>query len=414
MQIARYSRLSLIHILLVLVLCCLNFPHAIFAIGQQQYVTSIAQPGSFAIAQGNSTASIYVDSQDWPGVIRAAGDLQSDIGRVTSRKPSILHEMESLSGNVIIIGTIGKSRIIDGLAEAGKIDVGRIAGKWESFSIQVVRRPLPDVATALVIAGSDKRGTIYGIYDLSEQIGVSPWYWWADVPVRHKDALFVKAGKYVQGPPSVKYRGIFLNDESPDLSGWVAEKFGTVPVKTDPPIPANVANYNSQFYARIFEVILRLKGNYLWPAMWNNAFNEDDPDNPRLADEYGIVMGTSHQEPMLRAQKEWDRRYQKTLGSWNYYKNPDVLQDFWREGIRRNKNYESILTIGLRGANDTPMIPGGTVAQSMALLEEDRGRAAEDDRRGDQSGRDEGAAALVPLQGSAGVLQRRACACRTM
>ncbi len=174
----------------------------------------------------------------------------------------------------------------------------------------------------------------------------------------------------MQGPPSVKYRGIFLNDEAPDLSGWVAEKFGTVPPGTNPPIPAGVANYDSEFYSRIFEVLLRLKGNYLWPAMWNNAFNEDDPKNPRLADEYGIVMGTSHQEPMLRAQKEWDRRYQRTLGSWNYYKHPDVLQDFWREGIRRNKNYESIITIGLRGANDTPMIPGGTVAQSMALLEE--------------------------------------------
>jgi hypothetical protein len=147
-------------------------------------------------------------------------------------------------------------------------------------------------------------------------------------------------------------------------------RFGAVPVKTDPPVPPSVANYNSQFYSRIFEVILRMKGNYLWPAMWNNAFNEDDPDNARLADEYGIIMGTSHQEPMLRAQKEWDRRYQKLLGSWNYYKNPDVLRDFWRQGIRRNKNFENILTIGLRGANDTPMIPGGTVAQSMALLEE--------------------------------------------
>ena len=140
-----------------------------------------------------------------------------------------------------------------------------------------------------------------------------------------------------------------------------------------------------------------MKGNYLWPAMWNNAFNEDDPENPRLADEYGIVMGNSHQEPMLRAQKEWDRRYQKTLGSWNYYKNPDVLQDFWREGIRRNKNFESILTIGLRGANDTPMIPGGTVAQSMALLEEIVGSAAQDDRGGNQSGCDESAATVVPL-----------------
>ena len=212
-----------------------------------------------------------------------------------------------------------------------------------------------------MIAGSDSRGTIFGIYEVSEQIGVSPWYWWADVPPRHHDALFVKAGKYQQGAPSVKYRGIFINDESPDLSGWVAEKFGSLAGLN------NVANYDSRFYAHIFEVILRLKGNYLWPAMWNNAFNEDDPNNARLADEYGIVMGTSHQEPMLRAQKEWDRRHPQ---SWNYFTDAATLQNFWREGIKRNKDYESILTLGLRGANDTPMIQDGTRQQSMDLLKE--------------------------------------------
>lgn len=350
--------------------CLLAFTPQAWAIGQASYIENAAAPGSFLIAGPQGTASLYVDPADWPGVVRVVGDLQSDIERVTGRKAAISKDVASLQGNVIIVGTIGKSKVIDGLAKAGKIDTRSIAGKWESFFLQMVPEALPNVASALVIAGSDKRGTIYGVYDLSEQMGVSPWYWWADVPVRHRDAVYVKAGKYEQGEPSVKYRGIFLNDEAPDLSGWVAGKFGTVPRRTDPPIPPGVANYNSAFYTKIFEVILRLKGNYLWPAMWNNAFNEDDPNNPRLADEYGIVMGNSHQEPMLRAQKEWDRRYQRTLGSWNYYKNPDVLQKFWREGIQRNKNYESIITIGLRGANDTPMIPGGTVAQSMALLED--------------------------------------------
>jgi len=338
--------------------------------GQATYVESVGAPGSFPIVQPEGTAILYVEPGDWPGVLRVVNDLQSDIARVTGHRAIISHEAASLKGNVIIVGTIGKCKLISDLATAGKIDTRSTAGKWESFFLQVVPEALPNVAAALVIAGSDKRGTIYGVYDLSEQMGVSPWYWWADVPIQHKDALYVKAGKYEQSEPSVKYRGIFLNDEAPDLSGWVAEKFGTVRPHTDPPVPPGVANYNSAFYARIFEVILRLKGNYLWPAMWNNAFNEDDPNNPRLADEYGVVLGTSHQEPMLRAQKEWDRRYQKTLGNWNYYKNPDVLQKFWREGIRRNKNYESIITLGLRGANDTPMIPGGTVAQSIALLEE--------------------------------------------
>src|SRR5580704_807402 len=144
---------------------------------------------------------------------------------------------------------------------------------------------------------------------------------------------------------------------------WVRAKFGehAVPGGT-------AANFNSAFYTKVFEVILRMKGNYLWPAMWNNAFNEDDPANAALADEFGVVMGTSHQEPMLRAQKEWDRRYGKTLGSWNYAKTPDLLQGFWRDGVRRNRLFESIYTVGLRGANDTEMAPGGPPA-NRAMLE---------------------------------------------
>jgi hypothetical protein len=338
-----------------------------FALGQVQYVENVSHPGGFPIVQPGAAANLYADSNDFAGVLRAANDLQADIARVTGLTPSITHQENGLGKTAIIIGTIGKSRIIDRLIRARKIDVSQIAGKWESFFIQVVPEPLPGVASGLVIVGSDKRGTIYGIYDLSEQMGVSPWYWWADVTPEHKDALFVKPGKYIQGPPAVKYRGIFLNDEAPDLSNWITNQFGMVPPSTNPPIPPGVANYNHQFYTRLFELILRLKGNYLWPAMWNNAFNEDDPENPRLADEYGVVMGTSHQEPMLRAQKEWDRRYLKTLGSWNYAKNPDVLENFWREGIRRNKDYESIITMGLRGADDTPMAPGGPEA-NMALL----------------------------------------------
>lgn len=335
---------------LAVALCVFSFHCDVFAIGQQQYVDTASSGNDFILAQKDQLAVLYVDSNDWPGVIRAAKDLQEDINRVTGRTPEITNDEKALVKRTVLIGTIGKSRLIDRLIKDGNIDVSKITGKWESFIIEVFPRSGPE--NLLIIAGSDKRGTIYGIYDLSEQIGVSPWYWWADVPVEHKDALFVKAGKYVQGPPAVKYRGIFLNDEAPCLTGWVNEKFGT---------------YNSKFYTKVFELLLRLKANYLWPAMWNNAFNEDDPNNARLADEYGIVMGTSHQEPMLRAQKEWDRRYSR---SWNYYTDANTLQNFWREGIRRNKNYESILTIGLRGADDTPMIPDGNVPESMALLEE--------------------------------------------
>ena len=309
-----------------------------------------------------------MDTNDFAGVVRAAADLQADIVRVTGCPSAIAHEASPHGKTVILVGTIGKSEIIDQLIREKKIDVSQISGKWESFLIQVVPRPMPGVDSALVICGSDKRGTIYGVYDLSEQIGVSPWYFWADVPPTHHDALFVKAGTFAQGPPAVKYRGIFLNDEAPDLSNWIAEKFGHVPTGTNPPVPPGVANYGRGFYTNLFELVLRLKGNYLWPAMWNNAFNEDDTNNPMLADEYGVVMGNSHQEPMLRAQKEWDRRFQRTLGSWNYAKEPEVMENFWREGVARNKNFESIITIGLRGANDTEMAPGGPEA-NRALLE---------------------------------------------
>ena len=343
---------------LLVSLCLFVFVRQGFAIGQAQYVENTRSEGSFPVFQNNVAATIYVDTNDFAGVVIAANNLRADVDRVTGCSPAIAHEENGLGENAILVGTIGKSRIIDRLIRDRKIDVSQITGKWESFIIQVVPEPLPGVTSGLVIVGSDKRGTIYGIYDLSEEMGVSPWYWWADVPIRHQDALFVKPGGYVQGPPAVKYRGIFLNDEAPDLSGWVQEKYGRAQGVV-------AANYGRQFYTNLFEVILRLRGNYLWPAMWNNAFNEDDPENPRLADEYGIVMGTSHQEPMMRAQKEWDRRYEKALGHWNYAKNPDVLENFWREGIKRNKDYENIITIGLRGANDTPM----SETDNIAMLE---------------------------------------------
>lgn len=330
----------------------------VFAIGQLRYVENVGRPGSFPVFAAGTAATLLVSSNDHAGVIRAARDLGHDIARVTGRHPG-----EGFSSNTIIIGTLGRSELVDGLADEHKIEAGRIAGKWESFLIQVV----PGVG--LVIAGSDKRGTIYGIYDFSEQIGVSPWYWWADVAAEHKDALYVKAGTYVQGPPAVKYRGIFLNDEAPDLTRWVAEKYGTIAVPgVEPP-----ANYGRGFYTNLFELILRLKGNYLWPAMWNNRFNEDDPECPRLADEYGIVMGTSHQEPMLRAQKEWDwgTNYGRKHGNWNYAKTEQqpVLQEFWREGVRRNKNYESIYTMGLRSENDSGKPVGKELTQKIVDIQ---------------------------------------------
>jgi hypothetical protein len=335
--------------------------------GEVNFITSVKEKGSFTISSSGRSSPILFSSADHAGVLIALKDLQTDIGKVTSFIPKLAADTIPGEKEIIIAGTIGKSQVIDRLINSKKIDVSGIEGKWECYLIQVVNKPLPGISKALVIAGSDKRATIYGIYEISEMIGVSPWYWWGDVPVNHKDALFVKNGRYVRGSPSVKYRGIFLNDEAPALTNWIKGKYGMVALQQNPPIPGGVADYGREFYSKLFELILRLKGNYLWPAMWNNAFNEDDPENPKLADEYGIVMGNSHQEPMLRAQKEWDRRYQKTLGSWNYSKNPDILENFWREGIKRNRDFESIVTIGLRGANDTEMAPGGPAANKTML-----------------------------------------------
>ena len=347
---------------LVATLLLASLPAQVRAIGQPRYIETAAGRDRVAIVAGGAAAPIVVDGADWPGVRRAAGDLQSDIARVTGVTPDLVDTPPASAAQLVIVGTIGRSPLIDRLVRERKIDVDGVAGKWESFVLQTVERPISGVGSAIVIAGSDKRGTIYGIYDVSEQIGVSPWYWWADVVPDRKTALFVRSGRYAQGEPSVKYRGIFLNDEFPNLTRWVSKHYGDRRTAE-----GTAANYNSAFYARIFEVILRLKGNYLWPAMWNNAFAEDDPDNPRLADEYGIVMGSSHQEPMLRAQKEWDWHLKPRHGNWNYAAHPDVLAQFWRQGVRARKGFEAIFTIGLRGENDTEMVHGET--ESISLLE---------------------------------------------
>jgi hypothetical protein len=248
-------------------------------------------------------ASIRYDEADWKGVIRAIADLQTDINSVTGVKPQMLSS-GAFSDYEIIVGTIGKSKLIDQLVESKKLDVADVKGKWETFVITTIDNPQPGTKKSLVIAGSDKRGTIYGIYELSQQLGVSPWYWWADVPAKQRPSAYVLAGRYSSGEPAVKYRGIFINDEAPCLTSWVKNTYGT--------------NYGDhQFYSRVFELILRLKGNYLWPAMWSWAFYADDPLNSKVADEMGVVIGTSHHEPMARNHQEWTRKRQEH-GAWNY------------------------------------------------------------------------------------------------
>lgn len=300
-----------------------------------QYIQHEVSKNAFTIVANGKASSIYVDSSDWKGVIRAAKDLSDDVRKVSGTKSEVVEKLQYPAKGVILIGTIGKSKIIDKLIADKRIDVSEIEGHWESFIIQTVDGNL-------IVAGSDKRGTIYGIYDISERIGVSPWYFWADVPAKKNNQLYVKAGRYVQDSPKVKYRGIFINDESPSFTGWCNNKFGGV---------------NSKMYVNMFELLLRLKANFLWPAMWSNAFNEDDPMSPVLADEYGIVMGNSHHEPMMRAQKEYTKCKQE-IGAWDFVTNSANLEKFWFDGLNRNKNYENVITMGMRGDGDMAMGKG--------------------------------------------------------
>src|SRR5690606_9327472 len=236
------------------------FSSVAFALGEESWLAKNAKSGNFVLVGASSKASLYIGETDWPGVKRAAKNLQTDITKVTQQELSLVATAQMLSSSAVIIGTLGKDSLIDQLVAENKIDVSEIEGKWDAFSVQLVKNPLPNVKQALVIVGANKRGTTYGIYSLSEQIGVSPWYWWADVPVKKKNAIYIDNKTFVSEIPKVKYRGIFLNDEAPALTNWVKEKYG---------------GYNHQFYEKVFELLLRLKANYLWPAMWNNAFADD-------------------------------------------------------------------------------------------------------------------------------------------
>jgi hypothetical protein len=320
--------------------------------GISPFISKKPVKGSFSISTKQKNATLLLSKNEWPGVIRAAKNLQDDIRKVTGRTPEL--NIDQVAPMTIIIGTIGNSKIIDQLIKTNKINVTGISGSWETTLIQVVKNPLPGVDSALVIAGSDKRGTIYGIYELSYQIGVSPWYYWADVPPQKSDALYAIPGRHISAAPAVKYRGIFLNDEAPALSGWSKKEFG---------------GFNHKFYEKVFELILRLKGNYLWPAMWGNAFNDDDKMNPILADEYGVVIGTSHHEPLTRAHDEW-RRYNG--GKWNYDQNPDQLKSFWESGLSRVADKEQIITVGMRGDGDEPMTEGTATALLEKIVKDQR------------------------------------------
>ena len=299
-----------------------------------------AQTARFCMAKDGKAATIVVDKNDWQSVLKAAHDLSDDVRKVTGVKAEVAVANSTLSTlhSTLIIGTIGKSKYIDRLVKQKKINVRQVKGQWESYLIDVVDGNL-------VIAGSDKRGTIYGIYDLSQRIGVSPWYWWADVPVKHQDEVWYDGGRFVQPSPSVKSRGIFINDEDWGLKPWAAKNF-----------EKELGDIGPKTYDRVCELLLRLKANMLAPAMHSctGAFYSH-PESQRVADERGIMITTSHCEPLLfnnAAKSEWDKARD---GEWNYETNSTTILKKLDDRIRETANYDNIYTMGLRGLHDEAM-----------------------------------------------------------
>jgi hypothetical protein len=316
-----------------------------------------ASAGDFVLFDGKNVPLILIESNADPAVARATGDLIEDLNLVTGVKPLLKHDFAGSGTITVILGTLGNSQIIDRLAAEGKLATNGVSGQWESYVLQVVKNPLPGVDRALVIAGSDRRGTIYGIYQLSEMIGVSPWQWWADVPVTHQATLALAGDLRQQEPPAVKFRGIFLNDEDWGLRPWSAKTFE----------PAT-GNIGPKTYAKVFELLLRLRANYLWPAMHPGtaAFNSF-PENAKLAEAYGIVMGSSHCEQMLRNNvSEWD---DKKFGDYNFVTNPGGVLKYWEQRVRENAKFESVYTVGMRGIHDGAMPGGGTQREKAARLQ---------------------------------------------
>ena len=370
------------------------------ALGQQPIIAfDGSTEGSFQLS-GVRGGQILVSSNDYWGVIRAAGDLAVDFGRVTGTNLTLSNGVKgaepaayryspvdnlnntvySVTGNntglfsgptysdpapastVIIAGTLGHSTVIDALAAAGKLgDLSDIEGAWESFVTTLVDSPIAGCSKALVIAGSDPRGTIFGLYDISEQTGVSPWYFWADVAVqkiggsgRADSGIYALPTRKVQTAPSVRYRGIFINDEQPALSNWVASRYADT---------LYGAGYGPAFYSLVFELLLRLRANYLWPALWGSMFEVDDPANQPLADAFEIVLGSSHTEPLMRAQNEYSTFY-KGQGPWAYNLNNKTIDAYFRYGVERAKPYarNSLWTMGMRGTGDTAIEGLGSAA----------------------------------------------------
>lgn len=291
-------------------------------------------------------AAIMYNATSEPSVVgTAVGLLASDIEKVTGKCPSV-----SGNGSVtascryaVIAGTLGHSSLIDELVRDGKIDVSSISGDWERYAVRLVEAPLKGVRRALVVVGSDRRGTAYGLLSLSRAIGVNPWYWWMDAPVEHRNSIYLSVNAYDAATPSVKYRGIFINDEDWGLLRWAKRNF-----------EKELGNIGPKTYEKVCELLLRLNANMLAPAMHeaSTAFYQI-PQNKEIADRYGIIITASHCEPLLlNTASEWHKdRY----GDWNYNTNSERIDSVLNARVVETSPYENAYVIALRGLHDRAM-----------------------------------------------------------
>ncbi|TDZ68401.1 hypothetical protein CTRI78_v002150 [Colletotrichum trifolii] len=329
-------------------------------------------------------AVLVWDSNDPVGVGIAIGSLAGDLAQITGKKPAVQQWSStginstvpvwtnSSSSDVAVIAATVDSPLVHLLENKTGLGVDELGGKWETFKTVVVEQPLAGISRALVIIGSDKRAVMFGVYTLAEQSGQSPLHWWHDVPATKHDKIYALNKTTIHGEPSVKYRGLFINDEAPALTGWWARK-------------ADNSNYtlDADFYEHVFDLLVRLKANFIWPAMWasfvpkpGRIFFTDDPRNQQLADDYGIIVSTSHHEPMQRASNEWAK---DPKGDWDWVNNKENVVAFMEEGVRRAGTNESYFTLGMRGTNDGPIEAHDPIAVLEHVFATERGVLAKHD-----------------------------------
>lgn len=294
------------------------------------------------VAAAGEAITVALDGRESPALRRAAGDLVSDLRKVCGARARV---GEDAAGARIVVGTLGGSRLVTAALDRGEVDVSALLDadgtpRREAFVLQAT-------SERLYVIGADRRGAIYGVYELCEAMGVSPWWWFADVPPRRRDHVVVRHGTLVADHPSVAYRGIFINDEE-ELEAWAAAH-------------TSEGTIGPSLYARVFELLLRLKANYIWPAMHVAAFNAD-PANGRLAEEMGIVVGTSHCDMLLRSNEHewgpWQARQDEPV-AYDYSipgRNREKLREYWRGSVEQNRHHEVSWTLGMRGIHDTGLV----------------------------------------------------------